>query len=185
MLSITISFRSLTECCVSHLARSDLIHRSEVQVRATNLNHIRGYTICVALKVLDELGGKALGGCLVEIFIGPALDWAKDVWVNTEALSRHLQVETSHDLEVGHVEGVVMDGVDDGAGLRETHAMTDTVAATDIASVNQPHFCFVLLALFGEHLGVDVGVKGKESFTIAGGESHLWFSDSYFCSCYL
>ena len=75
-----------------------------------------------------------------------------------------------------------MDRVNNGAGLRETHAMTDTVAATDIASVDQPHLGFMLLALLGEHLGVDVWVEGEESFTIASRKGHLWLCNSNFGS---
>jgi len=60
--------------------------------------------------------------------------------------------------------------------------MTDTVATTDIASVDQPHLGFMLLALLGKHLGVDVWVEGEESFTIAGREGHLWLCNSNFGS---
>jgi len=43
----------------------------------------------------------------------------------------------------------------------------------------------MLPALLGEHLGVDVGVKGKESLSIAGRESHLGLIDADFGSSHL
>ena len=53
-----------------------------------------------------------------------------------------------------------MDGVNDSAGLRKTHAMADAISATNPTGVDKPDLGAVLLALLGEHLSVDVGMEG-------------------------
>ena len=39
---------------------------------------------------------------------------------------------------VTHVQGFIMDGIDDGTGLRQTHSVADTVLATNPTGVDEP-----------------------------------------------
>lgn len=158
---------------------------SEVEVGTTNLDHIGGNSVFVALEVVYKLSGEGLGCDLVALLVGPAVDWSQNVCVHTEAASWYLQVEASHDVIVGHVERVIMDGVDDGSRLSKTHTAADSVATTDPASVDKPDLGLVLSTHLSKHLSVDIRVQGKESFSIASRERRLRFLDSYFSTCNL
>jgi len=163
------SLRRLPPKCLRH---------SHVHVRATNLGNVLRNSSFVSFEVLDELLGEALSSSLVLLAIWPAVNGAQDLWVDTLHFAGHLQVEAAHRVEVGHVQGIVMDGVDDGSRLGQGHAMADTVTATHPAGVDQPDLSLVLLTLLSEHLSVDVGMQGQESFSEAGGESHLRLGDA-------
>lgn len=75
-----------------------------------------------------------------------------------------------------------MDRVDDGAGLRQTHAMADTLATTYPTRVDKPDLGLVLGTLLRKHLRVHIRVQGKESLAVAGREGQLWFSNAHFSS---
>ena len=151
---------------------------SHVHVRSTNLGNILRNASLVSLEVLHELFGEALSSGLVLLAVRPAVDWAQDLGIDTLALAGHLEVEATHHIKVGHVQGLVMDGVNDGSCLSKRHTVTDAVATTHPASVDKPHFGVVFLALFGQHLSVNVGMEGQECLAEAGGESHLRLSDA-------
>ena len=92
---------------------------SEVEVGSSLLDNITGDSIRVALEVLGELFSQRQGSSLVLVLCGPAVDRSQDVTVDTHTLLGDHQVEATHVLELTHVEGIVMDRVNDGAGLGE------------------------------------------------------------------
>lgn len=140
---------------------------SHVHVGSTDPDHVVRDASLVALEVFNELFSEAFSGVLVRLAIGPAVNRPKDLRVDTEALAWHLEVEATHQVEVRHVEGLVMDRVNDSARLRQAHAMADAVAATDPACVDKPNLSVVLSALLREHLSVSERMQRQKGLTVA------------------
>lgn len=132
------------------------------------MNYFSGYSILVTLEIVRELGSKLLARSFVACTVGPTVDRAEDVGVDTEYGFRHLQAESPHCVSLGHVKRIIMDRIDDGTGLRKIHALANAEAATDPARVDKPHLRIMFLALLSEHLRVLVGMQGQEGLTKAG-----------------
>src|SRR5690606_10708589 len=78
------------------------------------------------------------------------------------------------------LEGTAVDGVDDGAGEAELHALTYAVGTSRPSCVDQPGLRPVFAKLLREDLGVLGWVPNHERTTEAGGECRLWFVDPDF-----
>lgn len=112
-----------------------------------------------------------LSGNLIRLLVWPTVDWTEDFWVHSEALSWHLQVESSHHIVVGHVERVVMNGIQNGSSLGQTHSGTNSIASSHPARVDEPHLDLVLLTHLCQLFGIDEWMEWQEGFSIAGRES--------------
>lgn len=74
----------------------DSLASSDIHVGSTNTHNVSGNTCLIALKVLDELLSQLLCGLLVCRAVGPAVNGAENLGVDTEALAGNLEVEPLH-----------------------------------------------------------------------------------------
>jgi len=73
-----------------------------------------------------------------------------------------------------------VDGINNCTSLGKIHTLTDTKAAANPTSVDEPNFSVVLLALLSKHLSILVRMQGQESLTKAGGEGGNWVNNAHF-----
>lgn len=141
-----------------------------------------GSFVGILVEVLFELFGELLESLVVVVLVFPGVSGVEDLRVDSGGLLGDGEVENGEVLVLDVLKFARVNRVQNGSGHLQAHSLAVTVFTARPASVDEPDVGIMLLHFFGEHVGVESGVEGKEGLTEAGGESSDGFLDSHFGS---